>query len=82
MRAPETNLIERSRRIVSRIAFHACNTLVFVRPDGVIDSVPAWSPRASSLQSSGAAAGFRVVGVYGIQAKAEQIAADAREAMA
>lgn len=77
------DLIDRAEKIVKRIEFHACKTLVFVRADGVVDSVPEWSPRAAALLADGAAAraGFVIVGVYCVGVKPEQISADAREAL-
>ena len=80
---PQADLISRAGRMVARISFHGCDTLVFVRRDGVLDSVPSWSPRAAALMADGAAAaaGFQIVGVYGVGVTAEQIAADAREVL-
>lgn len=55
-------MFERAQKLVKRIEFHACETLVFLRKDGVADSVPRWSSRAELLLSDGSP--LRVVGVY------------------
>lgn len=81
MRAPNTQLLPRAQRLVKRIAHHACPMLAFVGPDGVLDSCPADSERATALMQKGAAAGYAVVGVFGPAASAEQIASDARGAI-
>ena len=75
------NLSDLAKRIVRRVEFHACQTLVFIRPDGVLDSCPAFTERASALLAEGAAAagGFSLVGNYAPGVNWQQIVADARE---
>lgn len=77
------DLLVRAAKIVGRINFHACKTVVFIRPDGVLDSCPKFTERAAALLRDGAAeaAGFKVVGVYSPGASTELIAADARECL-
>ncbi|WP_374615487.1 hypothetical protein [Thauera aminoaromatica] len=83
MRPASDDLMARCEKLARRIAFHGCETLVFLRPDGFVDSSPAFSPRAAALQEEGAAAsaGFALVGVYRPGVSAVQLAADARETM-
>lgn len=80
MRPASDDLMARCEKLARRIAFHGCETLVFLRPDGFVDSVPVFSPRAVVLQEEGAAAsaGFALVGVYRPGVAAAQLAADVR----
>lgn len=74
---PVNSVFERAVKLVKRIEFNGVETLVFLRGDGVADSVPRWSPRADLLLSDRSP--LRVVGVYlpGVSAHdlAEDIAA-------
>ena len=81
MRISQKTLLERAQKIVRRIDFHACETLVFLHPDRKLDSMPSFSDRARAMQVEGAAVscGYAVVGVYRPGATADQIAADAAE---
>ena len=73
-------LLDRVAKIRARIEFHACSTVVFLRPDGVLDSAPSWSPRGSALLKGSDLdrAGYRIVGVYSPGVSTEQLAADVR----
>ncbi len=58
-------LLDRARRLVRRIDFHACDMVVFIRPDCQVDSCPAFTERAQSLlRNSSDKSSFAVVGVY------------------
>lgn len=77
---PPAGLLERVAKIRARIEFHACSTVVFVRPDGVVDSSPTWSPRGAALLKGSDLdrAGYCLVGVYSPGVSTEQLAADVR----
>jgi hypothetical protein len=71
-------------KVLARIAFHACDTLVFIRPDGAIDSTPAFSARAAALNDDQAVrrAGYKLVGVYRPGVSLAQLLADVMECAA
>ncbi len=82
-RCASVDLLSSAGRIVKRLAFHGCKQLVFIRPDGRLDSCPEFTERAAALLRDGAAeaSGYKVVGVYAPGASTELIAADARECL-
>lgn len=80
MPTPPASMSDRAEKIRARIEFHAVETVVFLRPDGVLDSAPSWSPRGSALLKGSdlGRAGYRIVGVYSPGVSTEQLAADVR----
>ena len=75
-----TLLASRAAKMLARIEFSMTETLVFLRPDGAVDSCPAHSPRAVALMGADRGAGFTVVGIYRRGVGIEQLLADIREA--
>ena len=67
-----------AERMVKRVQFHGCAVLVFLRPDGILDSTPEFTQRASAMLRDGAGAGFKIVGVYAPGVLPAQSVADAR----
>ena len=79
---PPASHLDRARLMQRRVDFFGCSTLVFIRPDGVVDSVLSFSPRAQAIQESAGRSGYRIVGTYAPGVTAEQIVGDVREALA
>lgn len=77
--SPHASVADRAAKIVARIDFNRVDTLVFLRHDGVADSVPTYSPRATAL--SGASSRLKLVGVYSPGVTTHALAEDIREAM-
>jgi len=54
----------RAAKMLARIDYQAEDTLLFLRPDGELDTCAANSDRAKALGVIAGAAAFKVVGVY------------------